>query len=603
MAIAVKQVRAQPGFWFGFKQHAILVELTVCSSEGSLKRLLDVGACVFESLGNVEEFRLVATAGNSQRHVEIVALSRIIEAIQRAAGAVLVDRAGHRWTKTHTSTAERTCVLLIPCQSVKVGVSCIRLAAALCKPDIDLEEVAKLLAEGVASIAKMLPVGSNPKQLVQAAYELQIPHLLLPDGSMQFGLGEGARIFKSTISDKTPAIGVSWAGDKLITNQLLDRAGFPVPRQLELAASADLSAAVEQISFPVVLKPADEEQGRGVVAGIQDLASLESAYRRLSARYKRLLLEEHLSAREYRINIVNGRYFSASERMAARVIGNGDDSIKALIEIANRDPRRRGQRSIMKPIPVDDEVYRCLADQGRSMESIPRDGECVRLRYAANVTTGGSTAAVDADIGAVNRRFFEELTEVLLLDNAGVDFICEEITLPFDKQRCAIIEVNAMPQFGLLFPEIFGELLATDKRLSMLPTAIAVLQPGSTGKEALRHSSYDFTKEKYRRNLRSVVYRVDRDTPIHGLPFPRIDALVVDPGSQADQGVRNLLIALKQHLDGPAVARRDHELLPVLRELGMTVIAVPNGSYESLLNAAQQYCESRSREQASMGIT
>lgn len=311
-------------------------------------------------------------------------------------------------------------------------------------------------------IGQLAPAGTNTHRLLRTALRRHIPMVSLPGGVWQFGWGCEARVFKSSLSDATSSIGTAWAKNKMQTNQLLRMAGLPVPEQVMVR---DLEMALNEagrIGFPVVLKPADLDQGQGVEAGLSNEAELEAAFKRVAARRRRILLEKHIDGQDVRINVVHGKFQDAIARYPAGVTGDGVQSIADLIAAINRDPRRSERRfAEMRPITLNDEARELLKAQDLSENAVPELYRFVRLRRAANVSSGGHTKGVSDELHPDNARLSEQCAKLLRLDIAGIDLLIPDHRRSWREVGGAICEVNAQPQVGLTYPHIYDYLFDT----------------------------------------------------------------------------------------------------------------------------------------------
>lgn len=116
------------------------------------------------------------------------------------------------------------------------------------------------------------------------------------------------------------------------------------------------------------------------------------------------------------------------------------------MDIANKHPARSGP--YFSQLRVLEETERELAWQGYTLESIPEKGERVLLHQKVNWSLGGTTCDVTDKVHAKNRELFEQATKELKAPIAGIDFIIEDISEPWQTQdRCGILECNSMPFF------------------------------------------------------------------------------------------------------------------------------------------------------------
>ncbi|KAH1282816.1 hypothetical protein KXX11_003597, partial [Aspergillus fumigatus] len=108
-------------------------------------------------------------------------------------------------------------------------------------------------------------LGPSTGSIVDAAVRRGIPYRRLTSGSLvQFGWGSRQRRIQAAEVDTTSAVAESIAQDKDLTKMLLRAAGVPVPLGRPARNEADAWAAALEIGLPVVLKPQDGNQGKGV---------------------------------------------------------------------------------------------------------------------------------------------------------------------------------------------------------------------------------------------------------------------------------------------------------------------------------------------------
>lgn len=268
-------------------------------------------------------------------------------------------------------------------------------------------------------------------------------------GAIRLGWGRQAELFDSSFTGRTPQVATRLARNKHLAGQLLAAAGVPVPRG-SLAANLDAARRLaEQFGWPVVVKPANLDQGLGVVPGIRDTEALARAFQAADALSPgAVLVERHVSGADHRMLVVGGRLLMASRRIPGGVTGDGRCRIAELVERVNADPLRgSSKRSLLIRIAIDDEARACLAEQGLDQDSVPEAGRFVPLRRTANISTGGTALDVTARVHPDNRLVVERAARRLGLDIAGVDFLCPDIGRSWREVGGAVCEVNAQPGF------------------------------------------------------------------------------------------------------------------------------------------------------------
>ena len=97
-----------------------------------------------------------------------------------------------------------------------------------------------------------------------------------------------------------------------------------------------------RMGFPVVTKPLDGNHGRGVGLSLTDEKSVRLGFERAleQSRDGRVVVETFVRGNDYRMLVIGGRMVAIAERVPAHVIGDGEHTVRELVEITNQDPRR-----------------------------------------------------------------------------------------------------------------------------------------------------------------------------------------------------------------------------------------------------------------------
>lgn len=306
--------------------------------------------------------------------------------------------------------------------------------------------------------------GVNSFHFLQAAHDLNLPAQQIDGRIFAFGNGCNCRWLKSSISDQTSCLGVELAHDKFTTAKMLERHGLPAPTHIKVSSREQALKAAGKLGFPVVIKPADQEQGRGVEANLRTKGSLLSAYDRAIKISKRLLVEKHFSGKDYRVTVFLDRVIRVENRVAGGVTGDGVATVRQLIAELQRSPRfQKALRDSGKMmIALDDEASELLAEMDMKPDDVPAPGQYVCLRRKSNISTGGAQLLVSLDdVHPDNLRLAVRAAKALRLDIAGIDLIIPDIARSWMDVGAIICEVNAQPQIGKKnTPEIYREMLS-----------------------------------------------------------------------------------------------------------------------------------------------
>jgi cyanophycin synthetase len=299
--------------------------------------------------------------------------------------------------------------------------------------------------------AQRRALGPSTASLVKAAEERNIPWLRLNEQSLiQLGHGKCQQRIQATVTGRTSYIAVELAQDKEETNKILGNCGLPVPKQ-ELVRSADRAVrAAERLGYPVVTKPYNGNHGRGISIGLKTADEVRAGFVAAAEHSSSVIVETFLHGDDFRLLVVNGELIAATKRTPGHVVGDGQRSVRALVEQVNLDPRRGvGHEKVMTRIELDAQADMMLARVDMTADSVPSAGQTVLLRSTANLSTGGTATDVTDIIHPDNREMAVRAVTAIGLDVGGVDFLCPDITESYKTVGGGICEINAAPGFRM----------------------------------------------------------------------------------------------------------------------------------------------------------
>jgi cyanophycin synthetase len=299
-------------------------------------------------------------------------------------------------------------------------------------------------------------LGPSTQAIVDAAERRGIPWTRVSEGSrVRLGTGKTIRHVEATVTDRTSVIAVDLVADKHETKRVLRAAGLPVPQGCVVTSREEairclddhrtgLTPGISDAMTPVVIKPLDGHQGKGVSLNLLNAEQVGEAFDLAAEVSRRVIVEEMLRGNDYRVVVVGGRMVAAAQRIPAHVWGDGRHTVAELIELANHDPRRgNDHEKPMTKIQTDPVVIALLKRQGHTLENVPGSGEMVLLRESANLSTGGEARDVTDRVHPTVRRMCERAARVVGLDVCGVDVVLPDIEQPFTSG--GIVEMNAAP--------------------------------------------------------------------------------------------------------------------------------------------------------------
>ena len=331
---------------------------------------------------------------------------------------------------------------------IYAGKSAVRIAQALVDgKDYDLLSDIQKMRE----IREDERLGPSTGSLVEEAAARGIPWVRLNRHSLvQLGYGKNQKRIQATVTSQTSSIGVEIACDKEDTKTLLEAQNIPVPRGRIIYDEEDLKDAIDDIRFPVVLKPVNGNHGRGATINVRTWDEAVDALIAAKKISRGVIVEKYITGFDHRILVVNYKYVAAAKRSPAAVTGNGKNTIEQLIDSVNQDPRRGyGHEKVLTAIKIDEMTMGILREKNLTLDSVLPEGETLYLKRTANISTGGTATDVTDIVHPYNVFMCERIARIIGLDICGIDIMTPDITEPLNEIGGAVLEVNAAPGFRM----------------------------------------------------------------------------------------------------------------------------------------------------------
>ncbi len=447
----VTRIRALrgPNLW---SHHTAIQAVVTCSPEECT--VGDLAGFEVRLRARFPEISAFAPIGNDQG----VPLARVLE----LATLGLQAQAGCPVTFSCTKPTLETGVfqVVVEYSEEAVGRLALELAEQLCNSALQNTafELAAVLHQ-LRELDEDVRLGPSTGSVVNAALARNIPYSRMTEGSMvRFGWGSRQRRIQAAEIDATSAIAESIAQDKELSKRLLHAAGVPVPRGRAVRDADDAWALAQEIGLPVVVKPLDGNQGKGVTVNISTEADLRAAYQVASEFRDTVLVERYMPGNDFRLLVVGDKLVAAARRDPPKVVGDGVHTVAQLVDIVNQDPRRGdGHATSLTKIRFDDIALACLQAQGFAADAVPQKGQRVNLRNNANLSTGGSATDVTDDVHPDVAARAVSAAHMVGLHICGVDLVCDSILRPIEEQGGGVVEVNAAPGLRMHLSPSFGK--------------------------------------------------------------------------------------------------------------------------------------------------
>ncbi len=240
--------------------------------------------------------------------------------------------------------------------------------------------------------------------------------------------------------------------DKIETSSLLQKAGIPVPKFFKFSFTNNMDniqaleilkehMAKNKIDYPIVLKQIYGTFGIDVFTHIDNDVKAREILEKLREKgYNELMCEEQIKGNCYRIFVFNNHIIDIIERSAPFIVGDGINDIQSLINMRNK---RQLEKGLFKTNNLS-ESY--IKDQGYNMNSILPKGKNLIISTVINMHNGANITRIPINkLPKKNIDIFLKTNKVLGITTSGIDFLSEDITVPYNKNNGRILEVNGTP--------------------------------------------------------------------------------------------------------------------------------------------------------------
>ncbi|MDQ3093661.1 MAG: ATP-grasp domain-containing protein [bacterium] len=267
--------------------------------------------------------------------------------------------------------------------------------------------------------------------------ELNYFHFKAKDGKWHIMCG--------MVSDHMPATSHILCKEKYLTYKLFLELGLPTPATIYFTDCTDEFLTSYS---PLIIKPSDSAQGRGIKLNITDVNGLNKAVKDTGVPESSVLLQQQIEGADLRLLIIGGKLISAVERRPTQVIGDRKHTVRELIYLENQRPEREDRgTSRLRQISME-ACKSYLTESG--FQQIPNMNEAIRVSGPANQSLGGSVHPASDLMTDKIKTQAESIAQHINAPIAGVDCILNS------NGEHYFIEINSSPGIGIHDDSFWG---------------------------------------------------------------------------------------------------------------------------------------------------
>ncbi|MFY0617713.1 acylphosphatase [Shimia sp.] len=269
---------------------------------------------------------------------------------------------------------------------------------------------------------------------------------LIEDATTRFGMS-------STRLSSASQLDTLVANDKSLTMAVLQHADLPTPESHATDNLSDARSLFDAQSRPIVLKPSHGSNSDGITTNVADGDALVAAF--AAAQHAspdgRVIVENYVCGVDLRVLLAGDTFVVAYLRLPANVIGNGKDTIDALVEQKNKNRATLPGIGPQNPIPRNALTEDLMKHQDLSYDSVPNEGQFVLMGLRPNTSDGADQITITDLLHPTIRATCINAAKILGAGSLwGFDILSEDFTRSIDDACTVFCEANNRP-FGGVF--------------------------------------------------------------------------------------------------------------------------------------------------------
>ena len=331
------------------------------------------------------------------------------------------------------------------------------------------------------------------------------------------------------------------AANKDFTRRMLSVIGLEVPPYRVVSTGREAVDAAKKIGYPVVVKPNNAGNGKGVTIGIYDRDEVREAYKLAHEFDRSVLIEQFIEGSEYLLLVIKGKFHSALKCLPAHVVGDGFHTIDHLVMQFNNQMLSENNHQPGKVmLSLDESADDLLLIQGYDRLSVPAKDVIVYLRRNANPAAGGIAFDVTDNVHPDNCMIAERAIRAIGLEFGTVDILTTDIATSIRESNGRINGINSrlgdmlhlwagIDNIGHVQQTIMSMLFPPGQPMK-IPT-VAISGMGNTGLAA-RILANILTKANWKVGLAvdGSIYSIGNPTALKNVSAPEAaQAILLDP--------------------------------------------------------------------------
>jgi cyanophycin synthetase len=231
---------------------------------------------------------------------------------------------------------------------------------------------------------------------------------------------------------------------KNLASEILLKNNIPAPNYIIWNFNKNTTLNINSISKlkkPLVVKPINGSQGKHVYMNNNTSIDVINSINKIrKTGITDIIIEEQIKGKSYRVLMFRGELIGVLERTPAYVVGDGKTNLRNLIASYNTNQISKNKS------PTSIIAINYIREQGYTMSSIIPKGIEVILSLNINSHNGAGLKNVHiSNVHKDNITMFKKICKVTNITVVGIDYISNDIGIPYYKNGGGINELNSGP--------------------------------------------------------------------------------------------------------------------------------------------------------------
>lgn len=240
---------------------------------------------------------------------------------------------------------------------------------------------------------------------------------------------------------------------KDLTYVVLKKNNLPTPNSVcfykKTLSTSDTANKLRSLSYPIVIKDSNGSNSKGVFTNIKNVNEAKEIILREIDKFKFLIAQEMVFGKEYRVLILGNEAIGVLEMTPPRISGDGKSTVQELIE--------KKQLKKYKKTNLDSILNTILKDQEVGLDTVLEKNQEIFIKGLSCLAEGGETKDITNSIHPEIKKICVRASRATGKTLAGIDLICDDITLSPNKQKISILEINGKPDIYIHYNPTQGE--------------------------------------------------------------------------------------------------------------------------------------------------